>query len=108
MSHINQDEISINENRYLTKWRPLINKEGKINFNFCKNYNSWFNDRFNLRQFLTDVHTTITLLLTGKAEGGFIDKNGFAYLNVEVNHKLMKEINKQDYDALIKFYNYCK
>ena len=106
MSHINQDEISINENRYLAKWRPFINKEGEINCNFFKNYNNWFNDRFNLRQFFTDVHTNITLKLTNKAKQVFIDKNGFSYIDFELNHYQLRHINKQDYDALKKFYEY--
>ncbi len=109
MIHINQNDISINENRYLANWKPLINKEGKINFNFGKNYNTWFNDRFNLRQYFLDINTYITLLLTKKAKKGIIDKNGFIYMNFEANHYyLLKQIDEKDYDTLIKFNNYLK
>ena len=50
MSHINQDKISKQENRRLATWQPFIKKNGEINFNFGKDYEKWFNDRFNLRQ----------------------------------------------------------
>lgn len=49
MSFINQDEISQTENRVLTKWYPLIKENKQINFDFGKNFNAWFNDRFYLR-----------------------------------------------------------
>lgn len=49
MSKINQDEISVQENRILAKWQPIINQDGKINSDFGKNFNEWFNDRFYMR-----------------------------------------------------------
>lgn len=49
MSKINQDEISSQENRMLAKWQPLINEDREINYNFGKDFNEWFNDRFYLR-----------------------------------------------------------
>lgn len=50
MSHINSDKISESENRRLAEWKPLIAEKGVINYNFGNDFNSWFNDRFNLRK----------------------------------------------------------
>lgn len=45
--HINRDEISVQENRTLAKYVPLIDDDsGAINYNFGKDFESWFNDRF--------------------------------------------------------------
>ena len=52
--HINRDEISVQENRSLAKYVPLIDDEtGLINYNFGKDFENWFNDRFfGRRQFI--------------------------------------------------------
>lgn len=56
MSNINQDNISKQENRTLAVWQPFIKKNGEINFNFGKDYEKWFNDRFNLREFFVNTN----------------------------------------------------
>ncbi len=108
LSHINKKEVSVEEKRFLEKWQPLIMYNGTINYNFGKDYNKWFNDRFNFRKFLTDIQTDIILLLTGKAQKGFIDKNGFVYMNYELSHAYYDKIKKEDYEALVQFDKYCK
>lgn len=50
MSHISKKDISTQENRTLTKWSGLITPNGEINFEFGKNFNEWYNDRFNFRE----------------------------------------------------------
>ena len=49
MSNINQAERSKFENRSLAKWKPLIKSSGVMNYNFGKDYEKWFNDRFGYR-----------------------------------------------------------
>ena len=56
ISNINTQEISQKENRTLAKWKPVINENGEINFNFGKDFNEWFNDRFFLRNFYIDQY----------------------------------------------------
>lgn len=63
MSYINQEEISQQENRRLATWKPFIKKNGEINFNFGKDYEKWFNDRFNLRCVLISNHSYIKISL---------------------------------------------
>ncbi len=62
MSRINQDEISKQENRTLAKLKPLIYKNCIINFRFTKDFDDWFCDRFNLREFFISVYDTRWLL----------------------------------------------
>ena len=50
MSKISQNKYSENENRFLAEYKPLINNSGEINFNFGKDFESWFNDRFAMRK----------------------------------------------------------
>lgn len=59
MIHMNQDFRSDQENRTLATWKPLIAEDNTINFEFGKNFNEWFNDRFNLRQHLIYIHYLI-------------------------------------------------
>ena len=81
ISHINQDEKSVQENRMLAKYVPLIDNQGHINLKYGKNFEAWFNDRFNARDLLTSLHTYIlfninTYYETSKA---YIGKEGFVY-----------------------------
>lgn len=57
--HINKDEISKQENRTLAKWKPLIDKDKKINFEFSKNFDEWFSDRLFLRSSFIDLYDVI-------------------------------------------------
>ena len=52
MLHIDKSEISEQENRTLAKWQPFITAKGQINYDFGKNFNEWFNDRFFTRKYL--------------------------------------------------------
>lgn len=62
---INHDEISVQENRTLAKYTPLIEKS-KINYSFGKNFEGWFNDRFFGRKFFIDMNSAINLFINKK------------------------------------------
>ena len=64
MSHINDKEISEQENRTLAKWYPLIKENNEINFEFGKNFNEWFNDRFNLRDIMLLTYQKLLYVLS--------------------------------------------
>ncbi len=74
MCSINKDIYSKQENRTLTKWQPLITKKNKINFNFGKDFDSWFSDRFFTRNF---VISNYSLLRYNMAEIYYENKMGF-------------------------------
>lgn len=66
MSHITNKEISKTENRVLAKWTPFITLDGKINYNFGKDFDSWFNDRFNLRKIFIICNNKIKFFLASE------------------------------------------
>lgn len=68
MLHITQGEISVSENRKLATWHKLINKEGKINYTFGKNFENWFNDRFAFRKELIDINYVYKFFINSKLE----------------------------------------
>lgn len=59
MCKINQDNISETENRKLAEFKQLITTEGKINYNFGKDFDDWFNDRFNGRKHYTTIYNNL-------------------------------------------------
>ena len=56
MSHINKNDISIQENRTLAKWNGFLKPNGEINWKFGEDFNNWFNDRFALREKTITIH----------------------------------------------------
>jgi len=59
LSNISQEKTSKSENRTLAIYKPFINKKGEINYNFGKNYDKYFNDRFNGRNTLIKINDKI-------------------------------------------------
>ena len=62
MMKISDDEISKKENRRLAAYKPFI-EHNEINFNFGKDFDSWFSDRFLLREEIIPVYNKINLTL---------------------------------------------
>ncbi len=58
MSHISKDETSKTENRTLAKKPIFIEKSGEINYKYGKDFDSWFNDRFNLRKTFINFYSS--------------------------------------------------
>lgn len=52
MSHIDNGLKAKHENRFLATYKPLINDEGKLNYEFGNDFEKFFNDRFFLRSFI--------------------------------------------------------
>lgn len=116
MSHINQDEISIQENRTLAKWQPLINQNGKINYDFGKNFNEWFNDRFYLRNLLIALSDyKLYFAKNWQTKDVIKGKDGWLFLgwkksinNYSNNFLYTNEELSKMTDSLISINNYCK
>ena len=62
MSHISDAKKSEAENRNLAVWKPFIDKNGRINYNFGRNFDSWFSDRFNFREELFQFYVKTFVL----------------------------------------------
>ena len=80
ISKISHDTISTQENRTLAQYVPLV-KDGKINFNYGRDFEAWFNDHFNQRKLFIDVNSAINLFLNRKlkSETAMSGKNGWMY-----------------------------
>ncbi len=108
MSHINNDKISLKENRVLAEYSSLFLENGELNNNFGSSYNKWFNDRFTYRNFLIKLNAKIKYFFTGHLDKGYINRNGFSFLEDEYTHSYFKKIKNEDFLALVKFNNFCK
>ncbi len=53
----NVSTFSKQEGRSLAKYKPLIKKGHKINYNYGKDFDNWFNDRFFLRNIITGIYS---------------------------------------------------
>lgn len=107
MMHISQDEKSMKENRYLAKWSPLILKNNKINYEFGKNFNEWYNDRFFLRQTLVNARSFLMISIANKCEKGFLDNSTqTTYENGSFSHRDI-QIVKENFKVLYEFNKYC-
>ena len=49
MMRISNEKTSKSENRNLATYKPLFKTKGGLNFNYGKDFDKWFSDRFNLR-----------------------------------------------------------
>ena len=116
ISHINQEKTSLKENRNLAVWKPLINKDGALNYNFGKDYEAWFNDRFNLRSFLVKTNSVVYRSINKiyRTEKITFDKkynllySNHDFLGLRLNNITAKEDLQLIYKNLIKFNQYCK
>ena len=64
-SNISHETVSVQENRNLAVYKPLVDG-GKINYNFGRDFESWFNDHFNSRDFFIDLNSKLSRLLDRK------------------------------------------
>lgn len=105
--HINKNDISVQENRTLAKWKPLTDENNRINFEFGNDFNKWFNDRFNLRQSFVNFHSSFTMLITNKCEKGVFDNTTKTiYPEKSFEHTDINVI-KDNFKALYDFNNWC-
>lgn len=113
MSNISQEEISVQENRTLTKWKPLIAENGEINYNFGKDFNAWFNDRFFLRYPIVKGYNSLKYCLAynyAEVQKGFVNKRT-KWMSSKISYpsqtKLKEEDKKSIINSLTKFKEFC-
>lgn len=100
LSYITQEEISQTENRTLAKWKPLITDDGKINYNFGKDYDKWYNDRFYARDFLLNlndfVQKTFSINYYRKNKNVLNRRNNWICREIKIRENLytQEELNK--------------
>lgn len=114
-SHIDNSEKSTTENRYLAK-APVFIKKKKLNLDYGKDFNNWFNDRFNTRKHAISANTILKCMINSKncrnGEVTFDKKHNLLYR--EFNFWGMKPIdgNKEEIlqtyvTNLNKLQDYC-
>lgn len=85
-SHINNEKISDFENRALAQYKSFLINE-QINYNFGKNFEKWFNDRFFTRNLLINLHKII-LISTNRVYNDnkviFDKKDGWFFFQREI------------------------
>jgi len=105
MSHISSNDISRQENRLLTKWKPFLTDSG-INYNFGKDFENWYNDRFQGRRILISLYNRIKCLYLpdySVSDKGIIDnKNKILYNSFEV------KINNYSFKYIKNLYAFNK
>lgn len=86
MAYIDQGKISKGENKTLAKWKPLITSDG-INYNFGKDFDNWYNDRFFLRSFIVKTYSDMKYNLAYQyyeTRQGFLNKKN-NWMNDTIN-----------------------
>ncbi len=115
MSNINQAEISQKENRTLAKFKPLILEDNEINFNFGKDFEEWFGDRFYLREKLISSYDKKLILQKNwttknviKGKDGWLFLNGAESINSYTNKIMFTEDELKEIIAYLKnIDDYC-
>ena len=117
MSHINNDKLSKQENRTLAKKPNLIQKSGEINYEFGKQFNEWFNDRFGVRNLFINTSIKINYYLTGYYQNNnvIVGQDGWLFgkrgnrirVYQNLDYFTESELN-QILDYLVTVDNFCK
>ena len=110
MSHINNNDVSQQENRTLAKFKPLIQKgETHINYNFGNDFNAWFNDRFYLRKnFINIFDLKLVLQKNWITKDVVKGKDGWLFLGWKISRDSYTNSNLFTEEELKKVDNYLK
>jgi hypothetical protein len=65
---IDNKEISQQENRTLAQYKPFIKAKGGFNFEYGRDFETWFNDHFNFREVLISLNSKLNLFLNRKLQ----------------------------------------
>lgn len=73
MLHISNDKISKKENRNLAEFKPLINSQRKFNYDFGKDFDAWYSDRFFGRKAILSSFAKLRFKISSK----YYNQNGY-------------------------------
>lgn len=116
---IDMSSISYYENKALAQFPSLQNKKGKINMQFCKEFDDWFNSRINMRYQLIKFYKMFSCALNVNycidGEDKVFDKrNNVLYINSffgiysDGNAKNEKIIKISTANSFQKINDFCK
>jgi len=103
VSNMDEDTVNVQENRTLAPYVPLV-KDGKINFNYGRDFEAWFNDHFNQRKFFIDVNSRLNLFLNRrlKSETAMAGKDGWMFTRRWGSVEMFQNKYLYNYDDLRK------
>lgn len=115
MSKINETSYDKAENRTLTTFKPLINQNGTLNYDFGKDFEAWFNDRFRFRYAICNSFNILKYNLTSNiyetSTAYYNKKNHFGYLKryiVKTDSMFTRKFMKDAVKNLDKLNGFCK
>ena len=98
MSHINSDTVSKAEKRTLVKMPLFTQYDGRINYAYGKQYEEYFNDRFNFRYEIISLNHFIiyNIQKIPKIKDLYVNKkNHFIFNNKHINGYFKKYSNEE-------------
>lgn len=94
MLKIDHGDKSVKENRMLAKYSYFM-QNGKINVNYGKNFESWFNDRFWGRSFFIKTYEYILgrIKMIQENEKAFVGKDGWMFVKFPNHIKMYQNLD---------------
>lgn len=96
VTKISKDIYSISENREFAVYKPLISSEG-INYNFGKDFDAWFSDRFFGRKLLLYINNSRLYYINKyfSSSQSFLNNTGSdAFLNKKTKESFLLPMNR--------------
>lgn len=111
MSFISKNDFSKSENRSLAKYKPLIVKN-KINYNFGKDFDQFYNDRFFARKEIVRVYSLLKYYIAinyFENQKGFVNKKNHWMSNFDDFYSEKdRELSQKDKDKIVYNLNKLK
>lgn len=111
MSHINKNIYTDNEERNLAPYPKLFSENLQINNNFGKDFDEWFDDRFNLRMKLIYFNRFVQFYVNKHYVKYAEDQVADKYRNILFTKWEMNEVEQEEliknFNTLKKFNKYC-
>ena len=115
MMRISNEKTSKTENRNLATYKPLFKTKGGLNFNYGKDFDNWFSDRFNLRKELVSLDTNLNYKLRiGAVEKNkiLLNKNTHWFTNIRFHQMATEPFEENELKTYLQnlqdLQNYCK
>lgn len=107
LSKIDNSVVSTSENRTLATYRRLF-KDGLLNQNYGKDFETWFNDRFNGRASLIKNYNKLKLLLSNRKENDkvLIGKDNWAFYKGNSSIRNFQNLDLFSEDELASILSY--
>ena len=114
ITKMTKDKKSESENRTLAEYKPLFNKDKKLNKNFGSDFNNWLNDHFWIRNDLMRNQNSLKYIIDGKVDNKFVFQGKDKWLFLKGNIRRMakpdsyyEDIYEDTKNAIKRFNDFC-